>query len=142
MLSLVFSHARFVSGKLRDPIDTHCAWIPASAQPRTRVRREEKLSSRRFDANRIELDRGTLRGVSKPPDLPDVCRVRPQPKHSGGSQMQRLTNRRKSLAITLCLVFVLAFSALTYAGLATSPFTLKPLAGLGSCPLGAVTVTK
>lgn len=54
----------------------------------------------------------------------------------------RQHKNRRGTAIVLCMVFVLAFSALAFGGIATSPLGLKPLAGLGSCPLGSVTMTK
>jgi len=56
--------------------------------------------------------------------------------------MRHLMNRRRMLTVVLCLVLVGAFSALAFAGLSSSPFGLKPIAGLGSCPLGAVMLEK
>ena len=40
--------------------------------------------------------------------------------------------------LVLTFTLILAFSAIVFAGLSTSPFTLKPVAGLGSCPLGTI----
>jgi len=52
--------------------------------------------------------------------------------------MKYLKNRRRTLIVVLGLVLAIAFSVTTFAGIATSPLGVKPLAGLGSCPLGAV----
>jgi hypothetical protein len=52
--------------------------------------------------------------------------------------MNYLKTRRRNLIVVLGLVLTLAFSALAWGGLATSPLGLKPLVKLGSCPLGVV----
>ncbi|MFC2078466.1 hypothetical protein ACFLSZ_00635 [Candidatus Bipolaricaulota bacterium] len=53
--------------------------------------------------------------------------------------MRHLMKRRRTLLVVLCMVLTLAFSAIAFAGIATtSPLGFKPFAGLGSCPLGAV----
>lgn len=53
--------------------------------------------------------------------------------------MKHLIKRQRTLIVVLCLVLTMAFSAIAVAGIATSPLGFKPLAGLGSCPLGTVT---
>lgn len=53
--------------------------------------------------------------------------------------MKHLKKQRTTLVVILCLALMMAFSAIASAGLATSPLGAKPLAGLGSCPLGVVT---
>ena len=52
--------------------------------------------------------------------------------------MKHLMKRRRTLIVVLGLVLTIAFSAIASAGLASSPLGVKALAGLGSCPLGAV----
>ena len=52
--------------------------------------------------------------------------------------MRHLMKRRRTLIVVLTLVLILALSAIAFAGIATSPLGFKPLAGLGSCPLGTV----
>lgn len=53
--------------------------------------------------------------------------------------MNTLTTRRRTMIVVLALTLTMAISALAWAGLATSPIGFKPLAGLGSCPLGTIT---
>ncbi len=52
--------------------------------------------------------------------------------------MKVLKLRRRTLIVVLVLTLTMTVSALAWGGLATSPLGLKPLAGLGSCPLGAI----
>ena len=56
--------------------------------------------------------------------------------------MKHLMKRRRALIVVLGLVLIMAFSAIATAGLATSPLGLKPLAGIGSCPLGAILLSR
>ena len=56
--------------------------------------------------------------------------------------MKHLMKRRRTLIVVLCLVLTMAFSAIAAAGIATSPLGVKPLAGLGSCPLGTASLTR
>lgn len=62
----------------------------------------------------------------------------PQPKLQEVSKMKVPKTRRRTLIVVLGLVLTMAFSALAWGGIATSPLGFKPLAGLGSCPLGVV----
>jgi len=55
--------------------------------------------------------------------------------------MKALKARRRTLIVVVALSLIMALSALAWGGLATSPMGLRPLAGLGSCPLGAITHT-
>ena len=52
--------------------------------------------------------------------------------------MKVLRTRRRTLIVVLGLALTMAISALAWGGIATSPLGFKPLAGLGSCPLGTV----
>ena len=56
--------------------------------------------------------------------------------------MKHLMKQRATLIVVLSLVLTMTFSAIVSAGIATSPLGIKPLAGLGSCPLGAVVLTR
>jgi hypothetical protein len=56
--------------------------------------------------------------------------------------MKHVKAHRRTRIVALCLLLILSFSAMVSAGLATSPLGVKPLAGLGSCPLGAVTLNR
>ena len=53
--------------------------------------------------------------------------------------MKTLMTRRKTLIVVLAVILTMTFSALAWGGIATSPLGFRPLAGLGSCPLGTVT---
>ena len=52
--------------------------------------------------------------------------------------MRHLRIRRTRLIVGICLLTALVFAPAVFGGLASSPLGFKPLAGLGSCPLGAV----
>lgn len=52
--------------------------------------------------------------------------------------MKALRTRRRTLIVVLALALTMAVSALAWGGIATSPLGIKPLAGLGSCPLGSI----
>ena len=54
--------------------------------------------------------------------------------------MRHLRICRTRLILVVCLLAALAFAPAVFGGLASSPLGFKPLAGLGSCPLGAVYV--
>jgi hypothetical protein len=56
--------------------------------------------------------------------------------------MQYLRSHRRTRIVALCLVLMLTFSAMATAGIATSPLGVKPLAGLGSCPLGSIAIDR
>lgn len=56
--------------------------------------------------------------------------------------MEHVMNRRRTLIVVLGLILIMAFSAIGAAGIATSPLGVKPLAGLGSCPLGVIELSR
>ena len=73
---------------------------------------------------------------------PDACTAVgiawPQTKLQEVGRMKVLKTRRRTLIVVLALTLTMAVSALAWGGIATSPLGFKPLAGLGSCPLGVV----
>lgn len=56
--------------------------------------------------------------------------------------MKHVIAHRRTRIVALCLLLTLAFSAIATAGIATSPLGIKPLAGLGSCPLGVIALNR
>lgn len=75
----------------------------------------------------------------KPHAFTVVDNAWPQTKLQEVGRMKYLKTRRRTLIVVLALVLTMAVSALAWGGIATSPLGFKPLAGLGSCPLGVVT---